>query len=208
MEIIMTTIYSELPLLPATTQSHLSFKKNQAPTAMSTESPAISVLIDCNSPFTLSIDASTHIDHALEFMKYNHIGVLFVTQEDDSIVGIITANDIIGEKPMLYLLAHEGPSSACTRADVLVRDLMEPIEQLALIKYDALQLAKVGDVLETFKKTGEYYLLVVNTETSNNDITIRGLLSAVTIEKQLGIHLDIAKIPTSFSEVEHSLAHA
>jgi CBS-domain-containing membrane protein len=204
----MTTIYSELPLLPATTQSHLIFKKNQAHTsAISTDSPAISALIDCNSPFTLSIDESTQIDHALEFMKYNHIGVLFVTQED-SIVGIITANDIIGEKPMLYLLAHEGPSSACTRADVLVRDLMEPIEQLALIKYDALKLAKIGDILETFKKTGEYYLLVVDAEASNNDIIVRGLLSAMTIEKLLGIHLDITKIPTSFSEVEHSLAHA
>lgn len=203
----MTSIYSELPLIPTNDHPHLIFWKEK-PKTLTLESPAKLALIGFGNPFSMmSIEGTMQIDEALLYMKHNHIGVLFVTEEDDSVIGIITINDIIGEKPMLYLQAHEGPSTAYRRADIVVKDLMEPIEQLALIKYSVLNFAKIGDVLETFKKTGEYYLLAVETEEDSSDITIRGLLSAIHIEKTLGIHLDITKIPTSFSEVEHCLAH-
>ena len=86
------------------------------------------------------------------------------------------------------------------KPDISVADVMTPIGELRAIAYQDLELACIGDVVETLQSEHRQHFLV----TEGNADVIRGIFSASDIARRLHIAVDITKAP-SFSEICHAI---
>ena len=124
-------------------------------------------------------------------MIQHGVRLLLVVDENRKVVGIITATDLLGEKP-LQVIADRG----CRREDVRVRDIMTPTHRLEVLHMNDVRSAKVGHIVATLKMAGRQH----------GKQTIRGLFSATQIARQLGVAIQASEIARTFSEIEAQLA--
>ncbi len=119
-------------------------------------SPAIEVMTDLRK-----IPAAT-IAHDLSLAQANHsmilrgVRLLFVTDLSRRVVGVITSNDLLGEKPTRVagerMMRHE---------ELVVRDIMVATEELDAVSLSDVLRSEVGHVVSTLKACGRQHALVV-----------------------------------------------
>ncbi len=170
------------------------------------ENPAVSVFTDFTRNAVYSTESEATIDRALEFMKAVGVRFLFVKDEQDALVGLVTSNDILGEKPMRYLQSLDCTLSTCSREDVLVRHVMVPQHEWEVIDYADVLKAKISQVVDAFKSRGRRHLVV--TEDCEGEGVVRGIFSATRVEQVLGIRIETVRTPQSFAEIESAVIHA
>lgn len=139
---------------------------------------ALSVMTDFQELNPVVVADSVSIDDALEHMKHAGVRSAFVIQ-GGVLIGLITAYDINGEKPMQHMLAL-----ASSRPEVLVRDIMQPVEEWRVVNMDALMHAKVTDVARLFDQTHLTHIPVME-RTLSGELQLRGLLSAARVTRLL-----------------------
>lgn len=129
-----------------------------------------------------AITLATHsIDEALLEMKANNVHMLLVMDAEKHIIGIISSQALHGEQP--YKIIQEG---RVKHSDIHVGTIMLPIEQVLCFDYDALKSAKIGNLVETFKKHRRHYALVTKTNTYGVK-HIQGYFSASRISRTLSL---------------------
>lgn len=174
------------------------------PAPLGKATPALELMTDFRQTPLIMVSSITQIDQALKQMIYSGVRLLFVINEHSAISGIITANDIQGEKPMLYLQARDCQLNTCTRDEITTADIMTPVQQWQILDYSQLAHAKIGHIIETFKAMAKRHIIVM--ESGNNKQVVRGLFSASAIEHALEQPIDIADTAQSFAEIERALA--
>jgi CBS domain containing-hemolysin-like protein len=142
--------------------------------------PALSVMIDFRTRSSVTISETASLADALEHMKHTGVRCAFVIDEkQNSVVGMLTAYDILGEKPQRHMhftrLSHD---------EVLVKDIMQKIRDWRVVNINDIEQSTVGDVLEVFNETGVTHLPVMET-IENNDTRLRGLLSFAKVKRLL-----------------------
>ena len=162
---------------------------------------AESVMTDLKQVSAVLIRPGDGIDEASQRMIQRGVRLLLVVDENRKIVGIVTATDILGEKP-LQVIAER----SCRREEILVRDIMTPQHRLEVLRMGDVHSAKVGHVVATLKKSGHQHAVVVEVD-RNGDQTVRGLFSATQIARQLGVAIPTSEVAHTFSEIEALLAH-
>lgn len=140
------------------------------------------------------------LDEAHRRMIQRGVRLLLVVDQDRRVVGVITATDILGEKPM-RVIAQTG----VRREELLVRDVMSPQETLEALDLAQLRTAKVGHIVATLRQSGRQHALVVEHDAAGRQ-TVRGLFSATQIARQLGVAIPTSEIARTFSEIEAQLA--
>ncbi|ODU08670.1 MAG: hypothetical protein ABS91_03460, partial [Thiobacillus sp. SCN 64-35] len=138
---------------------------------------------------------------AEERMHRRKVKLLFVMDGEDRVAGLVTSTDIHGEKPLQIV-----QSRGIRRDEILVADIMTPVDRLEAVDYDDIAHARVGHVLETLKARGRQHALVI--EQANSRQMVRGLLSLTQLCKQLGVVVETAEIAHTFTEIEQQLVHA
>jgi predicted transcriptional regulator len=123
-----------------------------------------------------------------------------VIDENRKVLGIITAADILGEKPLLAISER-----GCRREEILVHDIMTPQSRLEVLRMDDLRGAKVGHIVATLRKSGRQHALAVDVD-ANGVQTVRGLFSVTQIARQLGVTIQTSETARTFSEIEALLA--
>jgi len=118
-----------------------------------------------------------------------------------AVAGLITANDILGEKPMQVISQGGG-----RRQDIVVRDIMTPQHQLEVLDMRDVRGARVGHIVATLKETVRQHAVVVDLDAGGRQ-RLRGLFSLTQIARQLGIALQTTEVARTFSEIEASLTH-
>lgn len=142
--------------------------------------PALSVMIDFRSRPSVTLSENAPIDEALSHIKHAGVRCAFVVdKKNKSVVGMLTAYDILGEKPQQYMHLTE-----VSHEDVLVKDIMQKISDWRVADIKDIERSTVGDVLEVFKETGVTHLPVMET-TENNEPRLRGLLSFAKVKRLL-----------------------
>lgn len=142
--------------------------------------PAISVMTDFRSRSSVTVSETAPLDDAIEHMKHAGVRCAFVVDEKESaVVGMITAYDILGEKPQQFM--H---FSGTSHDDVLVRDLMQKVRDWRVISIKDIEHSTAADVLEVFNETGVTHMPVMET-TENNEQRLRGLLSFANVKRLL-----------------------
>ncbi|MBI1733161.1 MAG: CBS domain-containing protein [Gammaproteobacteria bacterium] len=166
--------------------------------AVTAGSPALEVMTDFAVVDAVRISANVPIDTALEQMKNAGVRLLFVMNPGDELLGVVTSRDIEGEKPM-----RMQRELGVTRAEVLVRDIMTPRDNLHVLLLEDVRRARVGDIVVTLKRMGRQHAMVV--EKTGGRTSVRGLFSTSRIGRQLGVVLEVGELAKSFAEIEVAL---
>lgn len=172
----------------------------ELPAKVGMDSPAIMTMTDLRQVGALTVEPHVSIEWALTRMRVGGVRLLLVTNPDGSVVGLITSNDIQGQKP-LQLLGHMN----VRHAEIRVRDIMTPATELECISLDEVFVASVGHVLETLRRTGRHHALVCECDHQTGIQSIRGIFSATRLSQQLGITFEPIEVATTFAELESSL---
>ncbi len=157
---------------------------------------AVNVMTDLRSVSVVNVRAKTPLDKANAKMIRYGVRTLLVLDDADKVTGLLTATDVLGEKPVRFLQQVGG-----THADIMVRDVMTVQRDLEVLKLDDVQQAKVGSILATLKAAGRQHALVVEENADGSQI-VRGLFSATQIARQLGVQLKTAEVAKMFAEIE------
>lgn len=170
------------------------------PERVGLDNPALDVMTDFRRMTAFIATPGDTINQAEERMIRRKVRLLFVIDSHDRVVGLVTSTDIYGEKPMRVV-----QSRGIRRDEVMVADIMTPVDRLEAVDFDDLAHARVGHVLETLKSRGRQHALVI--EHVHGQQMVRGLLSLSQLCKQLGVVVEITEVAHTFTEIEQQLAH-
>jgi CBS-domain-containing membrane protein len=162
------------------------------------------VMTDLSRVAAVTIDRSANVDDAQKTMIARGVRALFVVDQESAVVGIITSNDVLGEKPVKV-----ARDRGARHDEVLVREVMTPADRLEALELHDVLNARVGDVVETLKQSGRQHALVTESGPASQVPairTVRGLFSLTQIARQLGLppqtEYDVAR---TFVEIEAAI---
>lgn len=142
--------------------------------------PALTVMTDFRERASVTVSETAAIDAALEHMKHTGVRCAFATDYARRVVvGMITAYDIMSEKPMRHLRSVDG-----TRAEVLVRDIMQKTAEWRVVNIRQIEHATVASVVKVFDESGLTHIAVMEGGESSVQ-RLRGLLSAAKVKRLL-----------------------
>lgn len=177
-------MYKRLPYTTLTPGAALYKPDLPLPGHVTMDDPATYVMTDLHNATAFTILAAASIDAANDKMIACGVRSLFVTDSDGPILGLITASDILGEKPVMFLKEHGG-----TRDRIQVQDIMTPRDTLEALRISDIEKAKVGDIVESMKMFGRQHVLVVEKNPKGSAESVRGIISTTQIGRQLGIEI-------------------
>jgi CBS-domain-containing membrane protein len=146
---------------------------------------ARTVMTDFRERSAISVPEDSPIDAALEHMKHTGVRSAFVLdREGRKVLGLISAYDIQGEKPLRYMQTLGGMDRGNSREEVLVRDIMEGIEHWQVVDISDVERSTVGVVLDAFRRSGRTHIAVVERREGGGE-HLRGLFSFAKITRLL-----------------------
>jgi len=182
------------------TGTKLNRRSTNRPTNITLDDPAISVMTDFNDITPFSIEPSATINATNDKMIACGVRLLFVTDSDGNMIGLVTATDTKGEKPVQFMKEHGGKFD-----DILCQDIMTPADRLDALQIRDVELARVGDIVETMKLFRRQHILVTDKPEGIEDEIIRGIFSTTQIGRQLGFRIEHTGLANSFAELEQAL---
>ncbi|MDD5059146.1 MAG: CBS domain-containing protein [Sideroxydans sp.] len=196
----MISRYNALTSVPLKVGTTCMRPMQSLPERVKLSSPAIDVMTDLSKISVVSVRAKTSMDKAnAKMIKYG-VRMLLVLDDNEQMAGLVTASDVMGEKPMRYL-QHMGG----THADIMVRDIMTPQRELVVMTVDDVHKAKVGDIVVTLKQAHRQHALVA-CESADGRQTVCGLFSVTQIARQLGAEVHNFELAQTFAEIEAVIA--
>jgi len=187
--------YAALTLAPLAPGARIAHPN--APGRVTLDDPAFAVMTDLREVSAATTSPEEPIDSAHAVMIRRGVRLLFVLDAQSSVVGILTATDLLGVKPMQFM-----QSRGVTHAEVQVRDIMTPASRLdALALLDVAQM-RVGHIVATLKAVRRQHLTVAEDGGSR----VRGLFSASQVARQLGMELQTFEVAQTFADIEAALA--
>jgi CBS domain-containing protein len=187
--------YAPLTLVPLASGARIAHPN--APGRVTLDDPAFAVMTDLREVSAATTSPEEPVDSAHAVMIRRGVRLLFVLDAQASVVGILTASDLLGVKPMQFM-----QSRGVTHADVQVRDIMTPAARLdALSLLDVAQM-RVGHIVATLKAVRRQHLTVAE----DAGTRVRGLFSASQVARQLGMELQTFEVAQTFADIEAALA--
>lgn len=145
------------------------------------DSPALAVMTDFKTVNPVTTRAEVAIDDALKKMKTAGVRLLFVVNDAYEIIGLITAKDIMGERPIRITEQQRVPRSAIT-----VGMLMRAQPDVQVIDIERVRKARVGDVVATLRALERQHALVVEIDPASGAHSVVGMFSTSHISKLVG----------------------
>ena len=192
--------YAPLQSFPLKAGSSFARPVQVLPERVKLGDAATSVMTNLNKVSLVSVRAITSMDKANAKMIRNGVRMLLVLDDYDQLVGLLTATDVLGEKPMRFLQNMGG-----THDDIMVRDIMTPLRELEAMRLEDVQDAKVGHIVATLKKSHRQHALVM-CEGLDGRQTVCGLFSVTQIARQLGAQVQRFEVAHTFAEIEAVIA--
>jgi len=166
------------------------------------ESPAIEAMTDFLRVNVVHIESAASIIEANARMISRGVRMLIVSDADDRVEGLITARDILGEKPLQVAQAR-----GCKRSELLVADLMTPVASVDTLYLNEVMNARVIDILDALKQLGRQHIMVEDVDPATGLPRVRGLFSATHIGRLLGVPVLGFELASTFAEIEAALAN-
>lgn len=192
---MQSTIYKPLPFhaLPSGT----GFYQTNDYQLVRVDSPAIEVMTDLQRVSVATIGPDAKLSEATQTMISRGVRLLLVVDRDDEILGLITARDTMGERPIKFLQQHGGK-----HGDLTVSDCMTSVKAIEVLSLSDVMRAKVGHIIATLKDVGRQHALVVEKDVLPGNESIRGIFSITQIGRQLGMTLEAFEVAKTFIEIE------
>jgi len=160
------------------------------------DDPAFSVMTDLRVVRAATTTPGELMSRAHAQMIQRGVRLLFVLERDSGIVGVITATDILGEKPLRFAQSH-----GVTHAEIVVSDVMTPASMLEAIPVQDVAQMRVGHIVATHKAVRRQHLMVAE----DGGRRVRGLFSLSQVARQLGVQLHVGEVAQTFADIEAAL---
>jgi len=192
--------------------ANAGFRRPLAPAApqVTPEAPALQVMTDLARVSPATIRPQAPLAAANQFMITRAVRLLLVTEEQESVLGVITASDLLSERPMRVAIER-----GLRRDELTVGDVMVPAEQVEVIDYVEVAAARVGHVFETLRRAGRQHALVVEFDEQparrpwdppTRRTMVRGIFSLSQIARQMGVAVEPgADVARTFAEIETAI---
>jgi len=163
--------------------------------------PAISVMTDFMKVTPVTIEPGMNIDAALSKMRAAGVRLLLVPDREDDIIGILTASDIQGERPVKL-----SQDLGIPHDHIHVDMLMTPLDEVTAMDMVTVRNARVGHIIHTLQRLERQHTLVVESDPESGAQIIRGLFSISRISKLMGQDVGNPEYAAhSLAEVSHEL---
>ncbi len=186
--------YSALTLTPVPSGARVA--RPAPPERVGLDDPAFSVMTDLTAVAAATTLPDEFADRAHAQMIQRGVRMLFVLDGESRMVGVITATDLLGEKPMRFTQTH-----GAARSEIRVADIMTPAARIEAMSLQDVSQMRVGHVVATLKAVGRQHLMVAEADGQR----VRGLFSASQVARQLGIELQTFEVARTFADVEAAL---
>ena len=191
--------YSHLAVQPSIGTMRIC-RPEQGQPGVTMDSPAMLVMTDLKRVAAAVVSPHDSMDAAHAHMMQRGVRMLLVVDGTQDLAGIITATDILGEKPVSVARDRR-----IRHADIRVSDLMTPAERLDAFDMHTVQAARVGQVVASLQRARRHHALVIQ-RTAEGGSEVRGIFSLSQIARQLGVPLALPGQAGSFAEIEAALA--
>lgn len=165
-------------------------------------SSALCVMTDFRKVPVATVGPDATLGQATDEMIARGVRLLIVV-ESERVLGLITARDTQGERPVQIVRERGGRYD-----DLRVRDLMAPLEAMDLLELGRVMHAEVGDVVSTLKNWGRQHALVGEKDPTTGATRIRGVFSATQIGRQLGLQVQTFDVAHTFADIQAALSKA
>lgn len=172
-----------------------------SPKTVTLYSAAMEVMTDLRYTHAAVTDTGTPMEAANAYMIQRGVRLLLVLDEDKNLCGIITATDILGEKPLRFIQERRVKHN-----EILVADIMTPLDRLEGVTIEEVQRARVGDIMTSLQDSGRQHELVIESDEGGKPV-VCGIFSLTQIEKQLGMTIPSLEVARTFTEIEAALIH-
>lgn len=169
---------------------------NQQPTTL--EAPAVTVLTDFTYTMPVVASPNESISEAEQRMIRRGVRSVLVLDDQDQLVGFLSAADLLGEKPLQFAQSH-----GISPKEIRVADLMTPVAAMDALPFEQVVRATVADIVATLQRLGRQHALVV--EQKPEGPVVRGIFSSTQIARQLGIEVPVLVKARTFAEIEAEL---
>ena len=169
------------------------------PTPVKADSPAVEVMTDLSKIPAATISPDDSLSEANQSMLLRGVRLLLVAANDGHIRGVITSNDLLGERPVTV-----AQNRGIKRSELRVNDVMTAVENMEVLALADVARAEVGHIVATLKAATRVHALVV--EDSNGQQVLRGIFSASQIARQLGVPVVSHEAARTFAEIEAAIA--
>lgn len=187
--------YSALKLTPVPAGARVAHP--EGPGRVTLDDPAFAVMTDLRNVPAATTTPGESIGKAHAQMIQRGVRLLFVLDADGALDGVITATDLLGEKPIRFM-----QSRGVAHTEITVADIMTPASMLEAIPIQDVAQMRVGHIVATHKAVRRQHIMVAE----EGGQRVRGLFSAAQVARQLGLELQTMEIAQSFADVEAALA--
>lgn len=167
-----------------------------APAALA--DPALVQMTDFRQGPCVVVDHMDGLDATLNVMLRSQVHMALVSGVDGEVLGMVSRDDLQGEKPVQRALADH-----IKHDDLVVQHVMTPASAWQVANVAELNHARLGDVVATLREHSLRYLLVVEPHAERP--VLRGVFSARHIEAALGMPIGADLHSNNFAELESSL---
>ncbi len=164
------------------------------------QDPALSLLTDLRHAPCIVASHSDSLPDTLKLMQRARVRMVFVAGADGQLVGMVTAEDIQGERPVMRASSHH-----MSHRDLTLADVMIPVALWETVDLVQVRTARLGDIAATLHAHGLRYLLV--TQNKDGRTVLRGLFSAHRLEMAMNMTIEADLHSRSFAELGQVLHH-
>jgi len=197
----MTTYAHKLESFILDANTTVSLLPPGKPLMLQLDDPAIKAMTDLKQVRLITIRPDRSIEFALDLMKHAGIRMLVVTDLSGMLAGLVTARDIMGEKPLRIMtrdrVKHE---------EIQVSQVMTTRDQLNPFNFAEVEHATVRDVILQLRNAGRQHAIVVESLETGPGYFLRGIFSVTQIGRQLGMEIPVDSHVQSFAEFEKMIA--
>ena len=187
--------YSALKLSPIPTGARVAAP--EGPDRVTLDDPAFAVMTDLRNVPAASTSPGEPIAKAHAQMIQRGVRLLFVLEAGGTLEGVITATDLLGEKPIRFM-----QDRGVTHNEITVADIMTPASLLEAIPVQDVAQMRVGHIVATHKAVRRQHIMV----SEEGGRRVRGLFSAAQVARQLGLELQTMEVAQTFADVEAALS--
>lgn len=189
-----------LPTRPLAADTVVFRYRQGLPTSVTMQSPAVDVMTDLMRIKVFTVTPDTLIDDALQKMIHAEVRLLIVTGLSDAVLGVVSAYDIMGERPVSISSVERIPHKT-----IRVEQVMTPRDEIEALRMTDVEDAPVGDILTTLRGAGRQHAIVLDSDEDGQEI-LRGIFSLTQIARQLGVPVDPDHKAQTFAELERALS--
>ena len=164
-------------------------------------SPAIDVMTDFQTTTPAMIRPDATVSQAASIMVSRGVRFLFVVNDDDAIIGVVTARDLTGDRAT-RAVREKGGNVGELKVDLI----MTAQSDMQAMSIEAVMPAKVGDILETLRRVGRQHAIVTEKHAGSGVDLVRGIFSATHIGRRLGVPVASFEVAKTFEEIHAALA--